>query len=237
MSIPTPHINAKQGDFAKTVLMPGDPKRAEFIAENFLESPRIVSDLRGIKGFTGVYRGAPVSIMASGMGIPSIGIYAYELYQFYGVENIIRIGTCGAASAKIKPLDIVVSVGASYDSSFDLQYSLPGKFSAVASYPLLRRVDRCAEQLGIPLHFGSTLTCDSFYWEREVIPAWSKMGILAVEMEAAGLYMTAAASGKSAVSMMTVVDSMYTGESKTSAERERSLTDMIRVALESVAVQ
>ena len=233
MTAPTPHINAKQGDFAKTVLMPGDPKRAEFIAKNFLDEVKLVSDVRGIQGFTGTYKGMPVSAMASGMGIPSIGIYAYELYHFYGVENILRIGTCGAASDKVNVPDIVVSVAASYDSNFDAQYGLPGKFSAAASYALLKQIDASAEKLGIALRFGNTLTCDSFYWEREVIPAWAKMGLLAVEMEAAGLYMTAAAAGKNAAAMMTVVDSMFTGESKSSAEREQSLIDMITVALET----
>ncbi|MDR2713503.1 MAG: purine-nucleoside phosphorylase [Clostridiales bacterium] len=233
MSVPTPHINAKQGDFAKTVLMPGDSRRAEFIARNFLDQTKMVTDVRDVRGFTGFYQDKPVSLMASGMGIPSIGIYAYELYNFYNVENIIRIGTCGAVSERSNLLDIIISVGASYDSSFDLQYQLPGKFSAAASYQLLKQIDACAAKLGMTVHFGNTVTCDSFYGERQAIPAWKKMGILAVEMEAAGLYMTASANGRNAATMMTVVDSIYTGESLSSMEREQSLTDMIKIALET----
>jgi len=226
-------MNAEKGAFAKTVIMPGDPKRAEFMAKKFLEEAQLVSDVRGNQGFTGTYKGAPVSVMASGMGIPSMGIYAYELYNFYDVENIIRIGTCAATSKKMKLLDIVVSVAASYDSNFDMQYDLPGKFSAAASWPLLKQVDASAKDLGIPVHFGNTITCDSFYWEQQVIPAWAKMGILVAEMEAAGLYMTASAAGKNAVSILTVVDSMYSNESKSSLEREQSLSDMIKISLET----
>jgi len=233
MSIPTPHIGATSKDqVAKTVLMPGDPLRAKFIADTFLSDVTQYNSIRGMLGFTGMYRGKRVSVQGSGMGMPSIGIYSYELFSFYDVENIIRVGTCGAASDKLRLLDIVVSVGVSYDSNFDLQYELPGKFSAAASWPLLKQVDLSAEKLGIPLRFGNTVTCDSFYWERQAMPAWAKMNVLAMEMEAAGLYMCAAAAGKNALAMMTVVDSVFTGESKSAGERERSLTDMITVALE-----
>lgn len=235
MSTPTPHISAQPGDFAKTVLMPGDPKRAQYIAETFLEQPKLVSDVRSMPGYTGMYQGVPVSVMPSGMGVPSIGIYAYELYHFYGVDNIIRVGTCGAASDRLQVRDIVVSVAASYDTSFARQYDLPGTFSAAASYPLLRQADLCAQKLDIPVCFGNTATCDSFYKEREAIPAWASMGILAVEMEAAGLYMTAAAAGKQALTMMTVADSMFTGGGMTSAQREQSLDAMITLALETAA--
>jgi len=233
MSIPTPHISAKQGDFAATVIMPGDPKRAEFIANNFLENPRLVTQVRGMLGFTGSYQGKEISVMASGMGVPSMGIYAYELYEFYGVQNIIRVGTCGAVSDKVGLLDIVASVSASYDSNFVAQYQLPGTFSAAASFPLLKQTDLCAESLGLKVWFGNTVTCDSFYGERAVIPAWARMNILATEMEAAGLYMTASACGKSALTLMTVADSMYTAETISSQAREQSLTDMMRLSLET----
>lgn len=229
----TPHISASPGDFAKTVLMPGDPKRAEFIAKNYLENPRLVTDVRGMLGFTGTYKGKPVSVMGSGMGVPSMGIYGYELYHFYGVDTIIRIGTCGAASPDLDLFDIVASVGASYDTSFAAQYHLPGTYSAAASYPLLKAADRASEALGIPLHFGNTATCDSFYAEREGIPAWSKMGILAVEMETAGLYMLAGAAQKQALSLLSVADSMFKNTTTDSAARETGLDNMIRLALET----
>ena len=233
MNIPTPHINAKSGDFARTVLMPGDPKRAEYIAGKFLTDAKLVTDVRGMLGFTGLYKGEKISVMGSGMGIPSMGIYAYELFNFYDVENIIRIGTCGAVSDKLRVLDIVVSVAASYDSNFAGQYKLPGTFSAAASFELLKIVDQSAQELGIPAHFGNTVTHDIFYGQRANIPAWSKMGILASEMEAAGLYMVAAAAGKRAVTLLTIVDSMFSGGMIDADAREKSLDDMAILALEA----
>ncbi|MCL2838317.1 MAG: purine-nucleoside phosphorylase [Oscillospiraceae bacterium] len=233
MNIPTPHINAKAGDFAKTVLMPGDPKRAEHIAKNFLTDVRLVTDVRGMLGFTGTYKGQKISVMGSGMGVPSIGIYAYELYNFYDVENIIRIGTCGAASDKLKVLDIIASVGASYDTAFATQYNLPGTFSAAATFSLLKTIDETAQSLNIPVIFGNTVTCDSFYAERAAIPAWATMGILAAEMETAGLYMTASAAGKNAASLLSVADNMFSGETTDIDTREKSLNDMAILALEA----
>jgi len=233
MNIPTPHINAKIDDFAKTVIMPGDPKRAEHIAKTFLTDAKLVTDVRGMLGFTGLYKGEKISIMGHGMGIPSIGIYAYELFNFYNVENIIRIGTCGAASEKLKVLDIVASVAASYDSNFAKQYNLPGTFSAAASFELLKTCDIAANDLDISVHFGNTVTCDIFYGQRANIPAWSTMGILASEMEAAGLYMVASRAGKRALTLMTVVDSMFTGGGIDSEAREKSLGDMAILALET----
>lgn len=233
MGIPTPHICAAYGDFAKTVLMPGDPKRAQFIAERYLEDARLVTDVRGMLGFTGTYKGHRVSVMGSGMGVPSIGIYAYELYRFYGVENIIRIGTCGAASDDLQLFDIIASVGASYDTNFAAQYELPGTFSATASYPLLKLADAAAARIGETVRFGPTATCDSFYYERRQIPAWAKMGVLAVEMESAGLYMVAASEGKQALALLSVADSMFLKQTTDSEQREKGQERIIRLALET----
>lgn len=232
-NIPTPHIRAKEGDFAKTVLMPGDPMRARFIAEHYLENAVLVTDVRGMLGYTGWYQGKQVSVMGSGMGIPSMGIYAYELFHFYQVEEIIRIGTCGAASPDLKLFDLIASVGASYDSNFAAQYHLPGTFSACADYGLLKRADQAAQALEMDLRFGNTATCDSFYAERAGIPAWSSMGIIAVEMETAGLYMVASSEGKKALSLLSVADSMFLHETTDAHQRERGQDRMIRLALET----
>ena len=233
MSVPTPHIEAKIGDFAKTVLMPGDPLRAKFIAETYFEEPRLVNSIRGMLGYSGTYKGVPLSVMGSGMGVPSMGIYSYELYHFYGVENIIRIGTTGAIAKQLQLFDIVASAAASYDTAFVKQYDLPGTFSAAASYKLLRTADDTAKELGLTLHIGSTLTCDSFYNELSQIPAFAKMNTLSVEMEAAGLYMVAAEAGKNALALMTVSDKVDGSEATTAEQREKSLVDMMKLALET----
>lgn len=235
---PTPHIKATPEDFAKTVLMPGDPLRSEFIAENYLENARAVNNVRGVQGYTGTYKGEPVSVMASGMGIPSICIYAYELYNIFGVENIIRIGSAGAMSEKLKLLDIVIAMGACTDSNFVHQYHLPGNFSAVCDYSLLQNCTKAADALGIQYSVGNILSSDIFYNDEENLPdnfksleAYKKMGVLAVEMEAAGLYMTAARSGKKALTLCTVSNSLITGESTSSEDRRIKLTQMIEIAL------
>ena len=230
----TPHINAEMGDFAKTVLMPGDPLRAKFIAENFLKDAVLVNNVRGIQGYTGTYKGVPVSVMASGMGIPSIAIYSYELYTKFGVENIIRVGTAGGMNEKIKVRDVVLGMGACTNSSFAHQYDLPGTFSATASYSLLEASVSKARELGLSFHVGSLLSSDTFYSDiaQKQTQAWAKMGVMAVEMEAYGLYATASRLGKKALAICTISDHVITGESSRAQERQTSFTDMMRLALE-----
>lgn len=235
---PTPHINAAPSDFARTVLMPGDPLRSKFIAENFLSGAKLVNNVRGIQGYTGRYNGERVSVMASGMGMPSIGIYSYELYNFFGVENIMRIGSAGALSEKIKVRDIVIGMGACTNSNYAHQYHLPGTFSAVCSYKMLKACADTADEMGAAYHVGSILSSDTFYNDTEGIPdgvytpsAWSKMGVMAVEMEAAALYMNAARCGKNALAVCTISDHIITGESTTAEERQNSFTEMMELAL------
>ena len=234
MSIPTPHITAKENDFAKTVLMPGDPLRAKFIAENFLESPRVVNDVRGMFAYTGTYNGKPVSIMGSGMGCPSMGIYSYELFNFYGVENIIRIGSAGAVSMSLELGDIVMGVGVSTEGSYpDTFARCPGTFAPIASFELMLKAHRASELLNIKLHAGNLLTTDVFYNDDTVgINAWLRMGIIAVEMEAAALYTNAARAGKNALCLCTISDKVFARDEAMSAkERELSLSSMISMAL------
>ena len=237
---PTPHIAATPEDFAKTVLMPGDPLRAKFIAENFLENAILVNNVRGIQGYTGTYKGARVSVMASGMGMPSIGIYSYELYNFFGVENIMRIGSAGALDPKIKVRDIVMGMGASTNSNFASQYHLPGTFSAICSYEMLRTCVEVADEMKLRYNVGNLLSSDTFYTDEKGVPAdltanavWTKMGISAIEMEAAALYMNAARCGKNALAICTVSDHIVTGEVTTAEERQNSFTDMMTLALET----
>ena len=207
MSVPTPHISAQKGEFAKTVLMPGDPLRAKFIAETFLEKARLVNNVRGIGGYTGFYQGKEVSVMASGMGMPSMGIYSYELFHFYEVDHIIRIGTAGAIRADLKLRDVVAGMGACTNSSFAKQYQLPGDYAPIASYRMLQTAVDTAKQQGIDLIVGNLYSSDTFYDEREdSLLRWQKMGVLAVEMEAAALYMNAALSGKQALAICTISD-------------------------------
>ena len=230
--IQTPHINAAFGDFAKTVLMPGDPKRSKFIADNFLENARLVNDVRGVQGYTGSYRGIPVSVMASGMGIPSIGIYSYELYTSFGVENIIRVGSCGGLSENVKLRDIVFGMTASTTSNFGVQYGLEGIFAPSASYELLKPAVSEAEALGVRYSVGNILSSDIFYNDNPgAAERWRSMGVLGVEMEAAGLYMTAARLGKRALAICTVSDHLFTGEALSADMRQSSFTDMIKIAL------
>ncbi len=229
---PTPHIAAAPGDFARTVLMPGDPLRAKHIAETFLEDAVLVNFVRGVNGYTGTYQGRRVSVMASGMGMPSIGIYSYELFHFYDVENIIRIGTAGAISQDLKIRDIVLGMGACTDSNFAAQYELPGTFAPIASFTLLRKAVEAAEKMGVSFQVGNLVSSDAFYSDRPTTEAWQKMGVLAVEMEAAGLYMNAARAGKNALAICTISDNMVTGEATTSAERESSFDEMVTLALE-----
>ena len=236
MAIPTPHNSAQYGQIAKTVLMPGDPMRAKYVAENFLENPVLINNVRGVQGYTGKWKNVEVTVMASGMGIPSIGIYSWELFNEYGVDNIIRIGTAGAISDKLKLRDIVLAQGASTDSNFMNQYKLPGTFAPIASYKLLREAEKAAQNLGLNVVVGNILSTDVFYDDDPTDnDAWRKMGILAVEMEAAGLYATAARCGKNALAVCTISDHLYRDEKLTADERESSLRQMITVALDTAA--
>lgn len=231
---PTPHIAANAGDFAKTVLMPGDPLRAKYIAETYLEDAVLVNNVRGINGYTGMYQGKRVSVMASGMGIPSIGIYSYELFQFFDVDNIIRIGTAGALSPELKIRDVVIGMGSCTDSNFAAQYGLPGTFAPIASYELLRKAVAAAESMEhVRYKVGNLLSSDVFYSDNpQAGSIWTKMGVLAVEMESAGLYMNAARTGKNALAICTISDSLVTGEVTTPEERQTSFHDMMKIALE-----
>ena len=232
-NIPTPHITAKEGDFARTVLMPGDPLRAKYIAENFLTDAVLVNNVRGVNGYTGMYNGKRVSVMASGMGMPSMGIYSYELFKFYDVDNIIRIGTAGSLQPDLKIRDLAIAMGACTDSNYAAQYELPGTFAPIASFDLLRKAVDQEEKMGnVGYKVGNVASSDVFYSERPTMEAWQKMGVLAVEMETAALYMNAARTGKNALTICTISDSLVTGEVTTSEERQTSFADMMKVALE-----
>lgn len=233
-STPTPHISAKLGDFAKTVLMPGDPLRAKFIAETFFENPVLVNPVRGVNGYTGYYNGKRVSVMASGMGMPAIGIYSYELFNFYDVDNIIRIGTAGSLTADLNLRDVVIGMGACTNSNYAAQYQLPGNFAPIASWHLLERAVQAVKAMGnVNYKVGNILSSDTFYSDCSLDMNWRKMGILAVEMEAAALYMNAARSGKNGLAICTISDSLITGEATSSEERQQSFSDMVRIALET----
>ncbi len=238
-SYPTPHIAATPNDFARTVLMPGDPLRAKFIAENFLEGARCVNNVRNIQGYTGLYKGAPVSVMASGMGMPSIGIYSHELYAFFGVENIIRIGSAGAIQPNLRLRQLLFAAGASTDSAFGRQFGTDGAFAPIADFTLLKTAVGEAEKLGASYAVGNVLSSDRYYNDDpHVNDAWQKMGVLAIEMEAAALYMNAARQRKRALAMFTVSNHILTGEGLSSKEIETSFTEMMTVALNTaVAMQ
>ena len=229
---PTPHINAKPEDFAKTVLMPGDPLRSKFIAENFLENPVLVNNVRGVQGYTGTYKGTRVSVMASGMGMPSIGIYSYELYNFFGVENIMRIGSAGSLSKDIKIRDIVVARGACTNSDYARQFNLPGTLAPIADYTLLKEAIKSCENANARFHVGNVVSSDTFYdADPTVNDRWASMGVMAVEMEAAALYMNAIKARKRALAILTISDNIVTGEATTAEERQNSFTQMMEVAL------
>lgn len=233
-STPTPHINAKPGDFAKTVLMPGDPLRSQFIAETYLENRRLVNNVRGVQGYTGTYKGVPVSVMASGMGIPSIGIYSYELFNFFGVENILRVGSAGAISEKIAVRDIVLGQGACTNSSYGDQFGFHGHFAPIADFGLLCSAANIAEEMGLRCHVGNLLSSDTFYNDDPAGSApWIKMGVMAIEMEAAALYYNAARAGKHALAICTISDHVLTGEATSAEERQVSFTQMMELALET----
>lgn len=233
MSIPTPHNEAKMGDIAKTVLMPGDPLRAKFIAETYLEDVVCFNKVRNMFGYTGTYRGKRVSVMGGGMGIPSIGIYSYELYHFYGVESIIRIGSAGGIAENIKLRDIVIGMGASTNSNYAAQYQLPGTYAPIADFELLRKAVEAAEKMNIKTVVGNVLSSDTFYDDnKDANSLWRKMNVLCVEMEAAALYMNAARAGKKALCLLTISDHVFTGESLSAQDRQLTFREMMEIALE-----
>ena len=239
LTTPTPHISAAPGDFGKTVLMPGDPLRSKFIAENFLENPVLVNNVRGVHGYTGYYKGVKVSVMASGMGMPAIGIYSHELYNGYGVENIIRVGSAGSIQEHIHLYDLVLAQGACTDSNFAHQFHFPGTFAPIASFELLTEAVKAAEEHGARYHVGNVNSSDVFYGDHAEVPAGldtvynqKKMGVMALEMEAAALYMTAARYNKRALCICTISDHIITGEITSSAERQTAFTTMMKVALD-----
>lgn len=229
---PTPHIDARPEDFAKTVLMPGDPLRAKFIAEHYLKNAELVNNVRGVQGYTGSYKGTKVSVMASGMGMPSMGIYSYELFKFFDVQQIIRVGSAGSLRKDVKLRELVLGAGACTNSDYAKQYHLRGSFAPIADFELLRTCAGEAERMGLAYHVGNLFSSDTFYdaGAGDTL-AWGKMGAMAVEMEAAALYMNAAYCGKRALAICTVSDSLVTGEATTAAERQNSFTDMMELAL------
>ncbi len=230
---PTPHNSAVKGDFAKTVLMPGDPLRAKYIAETYLENVRQVNGVRNMLGFTGTYKGKEISVMGAGMGMPSIGIYSYELFNFYDVDNIIRIGSAGAMQDSLNLMDVVIGMGACTDSNYAYQFGLPGTFAPTADYGLLSRAVEIAKEKGTPVVVGNILSSDVFYnAQSDVNDKWRSMGVLAVEMEAAALYMNAAKAGKKALCMLTISDHLYRPEALSAEERQLGFGKMMEIALE-----
>lgn len=230
--ISTPHIKAPKDAFGKTLLMPGDPLRAKFIAETYLEDAQLVNNIRGVHGYTGYYKGTKVSVMASGMGMPAVGIYAYELFHFFDVDNIIRVGSAGSMHPDVKIRDLVIAMGASSDSNFGAQFGTGGTISAIAGYPLMKASIDQAEALGANYHVGNILSSDVFYHDDpEANARWRKMGLMCVEMEAYALYLTAARCGKNGLAILTISDHLITGEETTAEERQNSFTQMMEVAL------
>lgn len=234
---PTPHNGAIEGDIAKTVLMPGDPLRAKFIADTYLEDVRCFNTVRNMLGYTGTYQGVPVSVMGGGMGMPSIGIYSYELFNFYGVESIIRVGSAGGIADEVKVRDVVAGMGACTNSNYAHQYQLPGTYAPIASFDLLERAVAAGRDQGVELKVGNVLSSDTFYDDNDqATVSWQKMGVLAVEMEAAALYMNAARANKKALCLLTISDLPLKGESLSAEERQTSFTQMMKIAL-AVAIQ
>ena len=227
---PTPHIGAKLGEIAETVIMAGDPLRAKFMAEKFLENPVQFNNVRGMLGFTGTYQGKRVSVMGHGMGIPSIGIYTYELYNFYDVKTIIRVGSAGSINMDLHVGDLVVAQGACTNSNYAAQYELPGTFAPIADFGLVRGAVEACERFGYKYKVGNVLSSDNFYSENAHNDKWMNMGVLAVEMEASALYMNAARAGKRALVLLTISDHILTGEVTTAEERQTTFTHMMDVA-------
>lgn len=233
-NIPTPHINAPQGAFARTVLMPGDPLRAKFIADTYLQDAELVNNVRGVQGYTGNYKGKRVSVMASGMGMPSMGIYSYELFNCYNVENIIRIGTAGALTMKLQLRDVVAAMSSYTDSNYGSQFNFHGSLAPVCSFELLRSAMDAAQRQGVHMQPGPIFSSDAFYkqWEYTTTPVLQKLGVLCVEMETYALYLNAAAAGKNALTLLTISDSLVTGEALSAEDRQNTFTRMMEIALE-----
>ncbi len=232
--IPTPHIEAKLGEIEKTVVMPGDPLRAKFIAENFLQDVVCFNTIRNVLGFSGTYKDKRISVMGSGMGNPSMGIYSFELYNFYDVENIIRIGTAGALNGKVNLMDVVLALGVCTDSNYASQFNLPGSFAPTASFTLLEKAVAVAKNKGLPIKVGNVLSTDVFYTgDQDGMKSWRDMGVLAVEMESLALYVNAAKANKNALCMLSISDYIFKGEALSSKQRQESLTDMIELALDT----
>ncbi|MGN0580546.1 MAG: purine-nucleoside phosphorylase [Ruminococcus sp.] len=229
----TPHNSAEKGDIARTVLMPGDPLRAKFIAENYLENVKCYNEVRGMLGFTGTYKGVRISVQGSGMGIPSIGIYSWELYNEYDVENIIRVGTAGAIADSVNLRDVIIGMSASTNSAYASQYKLPGTYAPTASWALLSAAADAAAKKGCTCHIGNILSSDTFYDDSSSLAMWQKMGVLGVEMESAALYMNAARAGKNALCILTVSDCPLRGLSTTAEERRSTFRDMMEIALDT----
>ena len=237
---PTPHINAVPGDFGQTVLMPGDPLRSKFIAEHYLERAKLVNNVRGVQGYTGFYHGMKVSVMASGMGMPSMGIYSHELFNVFEVRNIIRIGSAGAIQKNVHVRDIVIAQGVCTDSNWAAQFHLPGTFAPLASFEILEAAAAVSRELGATYHVGNLLSSDRFYGDEQDLPealqantAWAKMGVMAIEMESAALYLNAARYRKNALAICTISDHILTGEALSAEERQNSFTQMMEIALET----
>ncbi len=231
---PTPHIGARYGEIAPVVIMAGDPLRAKFMADKYLDNPVQFNNVRGMLGFTGTYKGTPVSVMGHGMGIPSIGIYTYELFNFYDVQTIIRIGSAGAYHTGLHIGDLVLAMGACTDSNYAAQYQLPGTFCPIADFGLLQKAAATCQELGYHYMVGNVVSSDVFYSDNPQADKWMKMGVLAVEMEAAALYMNAARAGKKAMALFTVSDHIVTGEVTTAEQRQTTFTHMMDVALSLV---
>lgn len=231
--MPTPHNNAVKGDIARTVIMPGDPLRARFIAENYLENPVCYNEVRGMYGYTGTYKGKRISVQGSGMGMPSMGIYSWELFNEYGVNNIIRTGTAGAVSDSVNLRDIIIAMSASTNSAYASQYNLPGTYAPTASWELISTAVKTTENTGVNFHVGNIFSSDTFYDDADSLSKWRKMGVLGIEMETAALYMNAARTGKNALCILTVSDCPLRNLSTTAEERQSGFRDMMEIALET----
>ncbi len=230
---PTPHIEANPGEIAESILLPGDPLRAKYIAENFLDNVKQFNSTRNMLGFTGTFEGKAVSVMGTGMGCPSIGIYSYELINFYGCKNLIRVGTAGALRSDIQIRDVVLAMGACTTSNYVRNFGLPGDYAPICSYELLSKAVKECDELDVTYHVGNVLSSDNFYSQNSQVPgkSFADMGCLAVEMEAAALYANAAAGGANALAVLTISDSAVTGEETSAAEREKTFTNMMKIAL------
>ncbi len=227
---PTPHIGAQRGEIAGTVIMAGDPLRVKFMAETYLKDAVLFNQVRGMLGYTGTYQGRRISVMGHGMGGPSIGIYTYELYNFYDVQTIIRVGSAGSIQEDLHVGDLVIATGACTNSNYSAQYALPGDFAPIADFDLARRAVEACERMGYRHKVGNVLSSDTFYTENSHNDRWQRMGVLAVEMEIAMLYMNAARAGKHALGICTVSDHILTGEATTAEERQTTFTKMMDVA-------